>query len=281
MILKLCRFVALSVLFLAVPASERAATIHVRPTTGTLQAAIDAAASGDTIRIHAGTYSEAIQITKPLHIVGDGAADVMIDGGCGSLTALDVLADKVLLKGVTVTGGTHYALDMDDRDQVAIVENIFLQSCGTEEYGVNVFHSTNIRINRNQASGYGDAGIYIGGSDPDAHIIVAKNTCSNNFRGITVEEVQAGGESVILDSNRTFSNISVGIILEASDGVRIRYNTVRNNGDVGVLLDDSDVNRIIGNKISGSPTDVVDHGAGNCWKQNTYTTGTLGPNSCP
>jgi len=278
---ELCRIVARAVLLLAAPAAAQAATIHVRPATGTLQAAIDAAAPGDTIRVHAGTYNEAIQVTKPLRIVGDGAADVLIDGGCGTLTALDVLSDDVVLKGVTVTGGTLYAVDMDDRDQVTIATNIFLPSCGSEQYGVNVFHSTNVRVNRNHTSGYGDAGIYIGGTDPGAHVIVAKNTCTGNFRGITIEDVQAGGESVLIESNRTFANISAGILLEASDGVRIRYNIVRNNADVGILLDDSNDNRIIGNKISGSVADVVDHGVSNCWKENTYTTGTLVPGGCP
>lgn len=278
---RLRRIAVLCVLFLAVSASGRAATIHVRPEVGTLQAALDAADSGDTIRVHAGTYSGTIQVTKSLRIVGDGAADVMIDGGCGAETALEILADNVVLKGVTVTGGTLYALDMDDRDRIAILESTFLQSCGSEEYGVNVFHSTRVRVIRNQASGYEDAGIYIGGTDPDAHVIVAKNTCSNNYRGITVEDVQAGGENVIIDSNRTFNNVSAGIIPEASDGVRILHNIVRNNLDVGILLDDSDDNRIIGNKVSGSVADLVDHGVSNCWKQNTYTSGTPEPAGCP
>src|SRR5678815_3153423 len=88
----ICRAtVACALLFIGL-GHPLADTIHVRPTTGTLQAAIDAASPGDTIRIHAGTYSETIQITKPLNLVGDGAADVMIDGGCGSQTAVEVIS---------------------------------------------------------------------------------------------------------------------------------------------------------------------------------------------
>lgn len=277
----ICRAtVACALLFIGL-GHPLADTIHVRPTTGTLQAAIDAASPGDTIRIHAGTYSETIQITKPLNLVGDGAADVMIDGGCGSQTAVEVISNRVVVRGVTVTGGTLYTLDIDESDQVAVTDSIFLESCGVGLYGVNVFHSTRIRVNRNQASGYGDAGIYIGGTDPEAHVFVVKNTCSNNFRGITVEDVLLGGESVILDSNRAFNNTSTGIILENSDGVRIRYNVLMNNADVGIHLDGSDDNRLIGNRISGSSLDVLDTGLSNCWKQNSFTTGTLGPNGCP
>ena len=281
MIRWVCRGILLGALLLGVQGYSRAATIHVRPGTGTLQAAIDGATAGDTIRVHAGVYSESIQITKPLQLVGDSAADVMIDGGCSPETAVEVLADKVAVRGVTVTGGTLYSLDIDNRDRITISNSIFLRSCSSGEYGVNVFHSTHVLVNRNLASGYGDAGIYIGGTDPDAHVFVVKNTCTNNFRGITVEDVTFGGKSVFLDSNRAFNNTSTGIILEASDGVRIRYSIVMNNADVGILLDDSDENRLIGNRISGNPTDVVDHGLSNCWKKNHFTSGTLGANGCP
>ncbi|MEX1023959.1 MAG: hypothetical protein WD226_02680 [Planctomycetota bacterium] len=65
----------LSTLVLVAPA-VRAADIHVHPTSpDALQLAIDAAAPGDTLFIHGGTYS-AITITKPLELVADPVASV-------------------------------------------------------------------------------------------------------------------------------------------------------------------------------------------------------------
>ena len=43
----------------------------------------------------------------------------------------------------------------------------------------------------------------------------------------------------------------------------------------------SDDNRIIRNEVSGSPADVRDDGTGNCWKANTYATGSVPSTGCP
>jgi hypothetical protein len=36
---------------------------------------------------------------------------------------------------------------------------------------------------------------------------------------------------------------------------------------------------LVRNEISGSPTDVSDAGTGNCWRNNTFTTGSVP--ACP
>ena len=47
----------------------------------TIQAAINAASSGDTIQVADGTYNETITIDKTLTIVGHDASDTKINGG--------------------------------------------------------------------------------------------------------------------------------------------------------------------------------------------------------
>ena len=45
-----------------------ATTVDVFPGAGTLQAAIDAASDGDQLRVHPGTYTGAVSVTKRLTI---------------------------------------------------------------------------------------------------------------------------------------------------------------------------------------------------------------------
>ena len=51
------------------------------PVRADIQSTIDAAASGDTINIAAGTYDESITINKSLSIIGAGSATTAITGG--------------------------------------------------------------------------------------------------------------------------------------------------------------------------------------------------------
>ena len=74
---------------------------HVR----TLAAGVAAASDGATIAIAAGTYDEAVTITKPVTVVGRCAASVEIRSPAGSVKpGIDVRTTGVTVRGVTLTG---------------------------------------------------------------------------------------------------------------------------------------------------------------------------------
>ena len=115
---------ALTVAVVALPGSPvQAETYHVdddscpAPGSGTpadpfcsIQAGIDAASSGDTVEVAAGTYYENITMKSGVVIQGAGQGDTIIDGGgSGSVVTANGVDSAAMLDGFTITNG-----DADD-----------------------------------------------------------------------------------------------------------------------------------------------------------------------
>ena len=262
----------------------RAKTIVVTPGLGTpFQDAINAASPRDTLRVSPGTYPEAIVIDKALRVIAQGCCSWVIDAGCAASTAVNILADQVTFSGLTVQGGTFYEVDAEHRDRVKVLRSIMTETCGTAEYGIQVYQSTNAKVLLNETSGFSDAGIYIGGIGQSGNVRVLKNESSGSARGYIVEDCLPGPQGVILSGNVALQNTQSGIFLHNSDGVRLLHNSVTGLPGTtltGIELDaTSDDNLIVGNTISENTSDVVDNGTNNCWRNNQYTTGSVA--SCP
>jgi len=74
----------------------------------TIQAALDAAHDGDTIRVGRGTFAGGITITRSVRLLGAGAASTAIKGGGSVITIGEygaAVEPTVTISGVTVTGG--------------------------------------------------------------------------------------------------------------------------------------------------------------------------------
>jgi hypothetical protein len=78
----------------------------------TVQAAVDAARSGDTVRIGRGTFAGGVQLRASIHLVGAGARLTTIRGGGPVLTigAFGAATEpSVSITGVEVTGGVNHS----------------------------------------------------------------------------------------------------------------------------------------------------------------------------
>jgi parallel beta-helix repeat protein len=239
-----------------------------------IRKALKSANPGDTLNVHTGTYNEALNITKnniTLQSAGDGT--VILDAGCGSEAAIQMNADGIIIKGLTVRGGIEYTISAVGRNSGTVRSNKVISTCSGAEYGVNVYGRGSLRVIENEGSGFADAVIYIGGiaATPAGALKVKGNNTYNSQRGIIIED--SSGVNIKVLQNNVHDILDTGILIHNSDEILIRGNTMTNDTNNGIHLDaPSDTNSVINNVISGNTNDINNEGTGNCFTNNTYTT---------
>ncbi len=112
-----------------------AATLTVDPagssTYATIQAAIDAASSGDTVEIVAGTFTECIDTSGiDLTLIGAGASSTTIDGASACTSAVSIVAgETVSLEDLSVANSGYRAIEVDS--STAALVGISVHDAGT------------------------------------------------------------------------------------------------------------------------------------------------------
>lgn len=173
-------------IFTVVVVSEtQAATLEVCSSScpySTIQAAVDVAASGDTIEIGPGTYVEVVQVnTSNLRFVGAGSADTIVDGPLSAFVFHEEAGD-VTLSGVTlhsqVTGSCIR------NHAVLTVQDSVLENCFNDENGGGIYTSGDLvldgvrilfgiaRYSQNSPGQGRGGGLYVDGNSTSGRPIV-------------------------------------------------------------------------------------------------------------
>ncbi len=177
---------------------------------------------------------------------------------------------------------TEYGIDVQGRNKVRLQDVLVLPNCPPNPpiATVNVVASTRVKLDRCWIDGFDvpSTAIRVAGITAHNGVQLRRTLAGGHDLGILIEDCVPGSVRV----QRCYANYNngTGILLQNTDGIELKRNAVAQNTSNGIVLDaNSDDNRIIGNDIHGSTVDVSDAGTGNCWKKNTYTTGTVP--SCP
>jgi parallel beta-helix repeat protein len=242
-----------------------------------IQAAVDAAHPGDDVKVFAGTYHEAVSITKnnvDLFAVGK-PGDVRIQAPSGADIAVHIAggAKGVDIVGFTVVGGnagiqfgTHFDSPASDSGSgSAVGDTVFgYAQVGVEVIGTGSKAEVSYDVVRGPGASNAAAQIGIQVSD-GAWAEVEGNIVSGNLgtatnEGVGILVLQTA--NVEVEHNIVFGNDD-GILLAADTGsprvthTEVEGNASFNNTFNGIDLVNADNNEIFGNVVSFNGFDGI------------------------
>jgi hypothetical protein len=199
----------------------RPATIRVPADAPTVQAAIDRAASGDTIRLAPGTYREQITI---------GSAGLVLAGSAYLRSGADSLIQRTALDG----GGADYAIRIDSVGEPVTLMGLTIRNADDGITAMRPFTLTRCLVTETT-----DGIDYEGGGGRVEHCRFTRNRDD----GIDLD----GATAAIIRHNEIVDNGDDGIEirLHAFEGDTLRTqiadNLIARNGENGIQLIDYEV----------------------------------------
>lgn len=191
----------------------------------TIQAAVDAAVEGDTVRISPGTYNEEVLVTTPgLRIQGTDRNGVVLDGQTTLEVGFEVEADRVLVENLTIHSYKEHGLRFFEQTGYWAR---YVTAYNNGLYGIFAFGSRCGQMDNSFTSGNADSGFYIGECYPCDSVIHDVEAFQN---ALGYSGTNAGGNLVLRDS--TWTENAMGIVPNSLDGEERppqRGATIKNN----------------------------------------------------
>ncbi|NOR48498.1 MAG: PGF-pre-PGF domain-containing protein [Methanosarcinaceae archaeon] len=229
------------------PASA-ATTITVDDSGGadhtTIQAAINAASTGDTIYVYNGSYSENVTVNKQLTLQGEGADVVTVTNSTANHHVFEVTADYVNISGFNVTGATgsfKAGIYLNNNQHCNISNN----NASGNYYGIYMLSSSNNTLTSNTANLNTQYGIYLYSSSNNT---LTSNTDNSNNLGIYLRD----SSNNTLTNNNASNNIQQGIYLKTSSNNNVLTSNTGNSNNLGIHLESSSNNTLTNNNASNN-----------------------------
>jgi parallel beta-helix repeat protein len=235
----------------AIVEHSQGATLYVN-TTGSgrayssIQDAINASSSGDTVYVFPGAYYEELIIDKSISLIGEDNDYTVIEGK-ESYRTITVYSDWVNITGFSLRNAGGKDVDLDsailiDSSSHCRIESNHIDS--SEVRGIVLNNSDNNLLTNNLISKNNYSGIYLSYSHNNN---ISKNQILENSAGIYLR----GSDNNNIQDNVILNHHS-GIHIYYSDDTNISNNNVSFNEFHGIRVTDSKRGNIINNSICNS-----------------------------
>ena len=229
------------------PAAYSGKALSVPGSYATIQEAVNAADSGDTIHVEAGTYRENILVTKnDIKLSGHGSGDTIIVGNATG-EGVKIQANNVTVSGFTFKGFAigiflykasngsvfdNYVTENKFGIWLSYASNSLLvrNSANNNEHNVRLSFSTNNTLSENTMQGQFSYNFGLFGSSPQ-HYFQTIDT-SNTVNGEPIQYITNAGNLII--DPQTYPNIGALLVVNSSR-ITVRDLTLSKNLD-GVLF---------------------------------------------
>jgi parallel beta-helix repeat protein len=191
-----------------------------------IQSAIDDSSTlnGDTIQVHAGTFTENILITKKLTLMAVTGENVILqaNSSSGTIIAVSPGINGTVIQGFTIKGSTSTTgIFLYQVSNCTITGNTINNNIANNNAnGIQLNSVTNSTITNNTINNSG-FGIWL--IDSNNNIIQNNSVYNNNFNGIDI-----GGSNNVIRNNTATYNDDDGIIIRGSSNI-VQNNTVSNS----------------------------------------------------
>lgn len=198
------------------------ATIRVPDDHASIQAAVDAAASGDLILVAPGVYPESVSVTTPNVVIrGLDRNRVILDGENTRSDGIEVSAGGVAVENLTIRRYLNNGLLFDGTaggtadGPLVGWRGSYITAHNNGLYGVYAFASRAGRFDHVYASGHADSGIYVGQCKP-CEALVTDSVAEANSIGY-----EGTNSSGVVLARSTYRRNRVGITSNTQDRERL------------------------------------------------------------
>ena len=247
-------------LVLLIPAEGISATITVDCSAASLQAAINAAASGTIINV-SGTCNENISISQSKNLITiNGGGTATINGVDVSKHSIDIKGRGIVIKRLHITGG--YDGIQITRGGTATIDTNTIENAAHN--GISVAQSGHADIVGNTIQNNVNSGIVVNDS-ASVHIgfVTFQDTTAkantiqkNGHNGIVVQR----SSSAAIVGNRILTNTNNGIVVKNVSHAAISKNTINGNTGDGIHVEGNsgvDLGNFTGSTIFDLPNSTT------------------------